>query len=343
MQVSAVIPTRNRAQCLDDLLDSLAAQTFPLSEVLIVDASDTPRADAELRQRHPSLAISSMHTDASVCRQRNLGIRRVTSPLILLCDDDMILSPDYVATLRAYMIDHSDVAAVSGLVVEPGQPPALLSQYPVESVGRLFFCFLFQLSVWGGIDHLRAAGPGRMVLAALRRYYRWRDNGVSAAGWPEVTRFERPAFRTRIWGLGASVLRRAWLPDPPYDEVLDAHGIGDNYGLCLALPGDRPVTVVTETWVHHQQSTINRLPRNVVHYRRTLSLHYFLSRCPAFSRRHRLVFLWSLAGKYLESRYAGDRERASSVLKILRLVVTGQNPYLLAYRAGGGSGVEPQL
>jgi hypothetical protein len=71
------------------------------------------------------------------------------------------------------------------------------------------------------------------------------------------------------------------------------------------------------------------------HYRRTLSLHYFLGRYPAFSRRHRLVFLWSLVGKYLESRYNGDQERAASILKILRLIVTGRNPYLRLSRRWG--------
>ena len=343
MNVSVVIPTRNRPDCLDDLLDSLAGQTFPLSAVIVVDSSDAPRSEEELRQRHPSLPITSLYSEASVCRQRNLGIRRVTSPLVFVCDDDIVVPPDYVATLRDYMIHHPDVAAVSGLVVEAGQTPAHLSQYPVESVGKLFFCFLFQLSVWGGIDHLQPSWLGRLPFALLRRYYTWRNNGLSAAGWPEITRFERPAFRTRVWGLGASILRRAWLEDPPYDEILDRHGIGDNFALCLCLPGERPVAVVTETWVQHKQSTMNRLPRNVAHYRRTLSLHYFLGRYPAFSRRHRLVFLWSLVGKYLESRYNGDQERAASILKILRLIVTGRNPYLQAYRAGGERFVQPQL
>jgi glycosyltransferase involved in cell wall biosynthesis len=75
MNVSVVIPTRNRPDCLDDLLDSLAGQTFPLSAVIVVDSSDAPRSEEELRQRHPSLPITSL-LRASVCGQRNLGIRR---------------------------------------------------------------------------------------------------------------------------------------------------------------------------------------------------------------------------------------------------------------------------
>jgi len=343
MNVSVVIPTRNRPECLDDLLASLAGQTFPLAEVIVVDSSDEPRSEEELRQRHPSLPMTYLCSEASVCVQRNLGIRQTTSPLVFVCDDDMVVPPDYVAKLRDYMVQHADVAAVSGLVVEPGQTTDHLSQYPVASVGELFFHFVFQLSVWGEIDHLQPSWLGRLPFALLRRYYTWRNNGLSAAGWPEITRFERPAFRTRVWGLGASILRREWLGEQPYDEIFDRHGIGDNFDLCLRLPGKRPVAVLTEAWVEHKKSTLNRLPSQVSHYRRTLSLHYFLSRYPAFSRRHRLAFLWSLVGKYLESRYAGDRERAASILKIARLIVTGRNPYVQAYHAGGGRFVEPLL
>ena len=343
MKVSAVIPTRNRPACLDALLDSLAAQTFPVAEVIVVDSSDKPRSDEELRQRHPRLPLIYLRSEASVCLQRNLGIRRVTSPLVFVCDDDMLVPPDYVAKLQDYIVHHPDVAAVSGLVVEPGQTTEHLSQYPVESVGQLFFQFLFQLSVWGEIDHLKPSWLGRIPFALLRRYYAWRNNGLSAAGWPEITRFERPAFRTRVWGLGASILRRECLGDQPYDEIFDRHGIGDNFDLCLRLPGERPVAVVTDAWVEHRKSTINRVPRNLSHYRRTLSLHYFLGKYPSFSRRHRFFFLWSLVGKYLASRYDGDQERATSIVKMFRLVVTGKNPYLQAYRTGGERFVQPMV
>ena len=309
----------------------------------MVDASDVPPAAEELRQRHPGLPLTCLYSEPSVCVQRNLGIRQVTSPLVFVCDDDMIVPPTYVATLRQYMLQHPEVAAASGLVVEPGQATDHLSQYPVKSVGELLFRFIFQLSVWGAIDHLQPSWIGRLPLALLRRYYAWRNNGLSAAGWPEITCFEPPAFRTRVWGLGASLLRRQWLGEQPYDEMFDRHGIGDNFDLCLRLPGERPVAVLTEAWVEHTKSTVNRLPREVSYYRRTLSLHYFLSRYPAFSRRHRLFFLWSLGGKYLESWYRGERQRAASTLHIMRLILRRRNPYVQAYRTGGVRFVAPTL
>lgn len=343
MNVSVVIPTRNRRECLADLLDSLAAQTYPLAEVIIVDSSDEPQTESDLQQRYPSLPISYLRSEASVCVQRNTGIRRVTSPLVFVCDDDMLAPPDYVAKLREYIINNPDVSAVSGLVIEPGQTKEHVSQYPVESVGQLFFHFVFQLSVWGEIDQLQPTGLKRIPFAFLQRYYKWRNNGLSAAGWPEVTQFTQPAFRVRVWGIGASMLRREVLEEQQYDEIFDRHGIGDNFDLCLRLPGERPVAVLTEALIEHKKSTINRVPSNLSHYRRTLSLHYFLSRYPEFSRINRIFFVWSLIGKYLESRYEGNPERASSILKMLRLVVTGRNPYLQAYHTGGVRFVQPTL
>jgi glycosyltransferase involved in cell wall biosynthesis len=342
MHVSVVIPTRNRPACLANLLTSLAAQTCPLAEVIVVDASDKPSSEQVLQQRYPSLPLTYLQSEASVCVQRNLGLRRATSPLVFVCDDDMVAPAGYVAQLRDYMVQHPDVAAVSGLVIEPGQAPQRLSQYPVTSVRQLLFRFIFQLSLWGGLDHLQPAWYERLPLAFLRRYYAWRNNGLSSAGWPEITRFEAPAFRVRVWGLGASLLRRAWLGEQPYEEMFDRHGIGDNFDLCLRLPGERPVAVLTQAWIEHRQSDVNRLSANVAYYRRTLCLHYMLSRYPAFSCWHRLAFLWSLLGEYLDSRASGNIERAGYILKIGRLIITGQNPYVQAYRIGGVRFVQPQ-
>lgn len=343
MEISVVVATRERPRCVHDLLVSLTAQERRPAEVLLVDASDDPSSAEELRRHHSSLPIVCLYCEASVCAQRNLGIRRAKSPLVFICDDDMVLPPDYLGQLHDYLVRHPDVAAASGLVVEPGQPRHKQSQYPVESLGRLCYRFLFQLSVWGEIDHLKPSGPNSLVFALLQRYYAWRNNGLSAAGWPEITHFEAPVFRTRVWGLGASLVRRECLGNEPYDEILDRHGIGDNYALCLKLPGERPVAILTDAWVEHRKSSINRLAPNLSHYRRTLTLHYCLSRYPFFSRRNRLCFVWSLLGKYLDSRAEGDRERASSILKMLRLIMTGKNPYLLAYRRGGARFVQPTL
>jgi len=359
MQVSVVVPTRNRRASLLRLLRSLAEQRFPLREVIVVDSSDVPASQAELQRPFPALRISYLVSTPSVCVQRNLGIRyarrgagpttqRQVQPgqqegpeLVFLCDDDMEVPPDYVGRLVGYLQDHPEVSAVSGLVIEPGQTEAAPSQYPVASLGELWFRFIFQLSLWGEITHLRASGLRRVLYRLLERYYTRKGNDVSGAGWPVVTCFQPPAFCTRIWGLGASIVRLDRLGDAPFDEVLDPNGIGDNYDVCLQLPGERPVAVLTEAHVSHHKSEDNRLPSHVAHFRRTLALHYFLRKHPVFSRWNRLLFLWSLLGQYLTTFRSRERDRRRDLRTVVGLIVTDRNPYVLARKQAVSAGTTP--
>lgn len=169
-----------------------------------------------------------------------------------------------------------------------------------------------------------------MLYRLLERYCSRKGNDVSGAGWPVVTCFQPPAFRTRILGLGVSIVRLDRLGDEPFDEVLDPNGIGDNYDVCLQLPGERPIAVLTDASVYHHKSEDNRLPFRIADFRRTLALHYFLRKHPVFSRWNRILFVWSLLGQYLHTFQAGDQDWRSDLLKLIGLVLTDRNPYVLA-------------
>lgn len=343
MKLSVVVPTRNRPDSLHRLLGTLARQDLPPDEVIVVDSSDAGEGPGELAGRHPSLTIRHLTSEPSVCVQRNIGVREARGRYVFLCDDDMEVPADYVSRLVAHLDAHPDVAAVSGIVVDRSPAGDDRTEFPVSSLGDLSFRFLFQLPIWGGIDGIRTGIPGKLPYAFLRRYYARRGNGLSAAGWPVITSFGAPSFRTRVWSLGASIIRRDVLGQSPYDEVLDKYGIGDNYDLSLKLPGARPIVVLTEARVYHHKAAENRLASSLASYRRTLALHYFLVKHPSFSRWNRLLFQWSLVGKALQAWRARDPDRTLAARRILRLVVTGRNPYVIAHRTGGVRTIAPVL
>jgi len=334
MKLSVVIPTRNRPDSLHRLLETLARQTCLPDEVIVVDSSDVAAEPGELGRRHPGLNLLHVASEPSVCAQRNLGVRQARGAYVFLCDDDMEVPPDYVSLLVAHLDAHPDVAAVSGIVVDRGPGGDDRTEFPVSSLGDLCFRFLFQLPIWGGVDGIETGAPGKLPYAFLKRYYARRANGLSAAGWPVITSFSAPFFRTRIWSLGASIIRRDALGPSPYDEGLDEFGIGDNYDVSLKLAGRRPIAVLTQARVYHHKAAENRLASSQASFRRTLALHYFLVKHPSFSRWNRLLFAWSIVGRLLEAWRARDPGRALAARRILRLVVTGRNPYVVAHRSG---------
>lgn len=327
-EVSVVIPTRNRAGSLLQLLSDLLKQVYPLKEVIIVDSSDEPMDQEELQGRYPLLNIRYYSSEASVCIQRNIGIGKASAPYVFLCDDDLTLPEDYVSVLMKYL-DCSGAGAASGLVMQK-YDGAWCYQYPPSSFGRLLFAFVFQHSLWGDVNNMKVTFWQQPLYKVIKKFYKHRKNSVSLAGWPVITEFELPVFRVDIYGLGASVVKKEWLLNSPYDEVLEAHGIGDNYGVAMGFPDKSSIHVVGDAKVYHHQSEENRLENHTSYYRRLLALHYFMKKNARFRWWNRSWFIWSLVGNLI--LFWNRREHFNATRKALSAVLRGKNPYWQAFR-----------
>lgn len=326
--VSVVIPTRNRPESLSRTLDALARQDRLPDEVVVVDASDRPPGEDALRAAHPGLPIVLLRAPAGVCSQRNAGIRRARGSHVLLCDDDIEPPPHYLSTLLDYLDDHPGAGAVSGLVCEPDRSGDSALEFSAPRIRSLLFAFLFQGTVWGDTEAIVGGPLAALPLRLVKRWYRHRGNTWSAAGWPLVTQVQRPVFHTRIYGLGASLIRRDWLLASRYDERLGTHGIGDNYGVALGFPEGSRVAVLADLRVLHHRAVENRLNQADTYFQRVLALDYFMRTRPQFSRLNTLWLAWSLVGNLI--RFALQRRRAllGRTIRALGVVVTGRNPIL---------------
>jgi GT2 family glycosyltransferase len=113
-RISLVICTRDRPDDLARCLASLAEQTRPPDQVLVVDNASSDhrtRAVAEaagvdyVYEPRPGLDIA-----------RNAGARAATGDLVLYTDDDVVLHPRWVERIAA-AFDAADIMVVTGLVL----------------------------------------------------------------------------------------------------------------------------------------------------------------------------------------------------------------------------------
>jgi glycosyltransferase involved in cell wall biosynthesis len=342
LEVGVVIPTRSRPESLHRLLRALGRQDTPPGHVIVVDAGDPPLDPAALADVHRALPLTHLVAPPGVCAQRNAGLALVRQRYVLLCDDDIEPPPDYLRRLADFLDAEPGISAATGVLSEPGHDGGYATGLAAPSFRQLLFAFLFQLTVWGDVEATRGPAPARPLIALMRRWYRRRGNGFSLAGWPLFTRVRGPVARTSSYGLGAAMIRRDRLPPSPFDERLGPHGIGDNYGVALALPGERPIAVLTDLPVRHHRAAENRLDPVEAHFDRVLALDYFVRTRPRTPRLATAFLAWSLLGLALRAALRARGRLLRRELRALALVVTGRNPLLRTPAGPPASGAEPR-
>jgi glycosyltransferase involved in cell wall biosynthesis len=151
--VSVVIPTYNRpvalARCLKPLLQA------PIDEIIVVDDStteikDTNKSFIESANNgfHPRVKHITHKGRTSEPIARNKGIRATEGDIVLLLDDDMVLTSNYVfKTLKIAFELHPEVGIICGRIVEVGQrtvdPPFYLNIWLADFLSKITgFVFL---------------------------------------------------------------------------------------------------------------------------------------------------------------------------------------------------------
>lgn len=326
LTISVVIPTRNRPESLGRLLHSLERQIRLPDEVIVVDASDPPLDGEQLKLDYPNLALSYLHTVPSVCHQRNAGIALALGSHVLLCDDDIELPDNYLSELANFTQANPDAGCVTGFVCERDQAGRFSGSFSTPTTRHLLFAFLFQLTVWGDVEATGGSPLLRMGAELAKRWYRLRGNTWSLAGWPLVTQVREAVVATSIYPLGAALVRRDWLLSSPYDEELGPHGIGDNYGVALGFPQQRPIRVLTSLKALHHRDPRNRPAPEQVFYLRVLALERFMRRDQRFSLINRVFLAWSLLGSAAVFLARRKTRLFIAAVRALVVVLTGDNP-----------------
>src|SRR5207302_9845493 len=97
MSISAIVPVWNGRELLERLLASLAAQTEPAVELLVVDNGSRDGAPELARQR--GARVISMGRNAGFAAAVNRGIHEAKGEWIAILNNDVELAPDYFEKL----------------------------------------------------------------------------------------------------------------------------------------------------------------------------------------------------------------------------------------------------
>ena len=99
--ITATVCNFNGLEYLQDCLDALLAQTYPLSEIVVYDNASTDGSVAFLEMKFPKVRVVAMERNEGPCPVRNRGLREAQHALVLQVDSDIVLHPECVAQLVA--------------------------------------------------------------------------------------------------------------------------------------------------------------------------------------------------------------------------------------------------
>lgn len=142
--VSVVILSYNRPEFLQQALQSIAAQTYPKLEIIVVDnPSPTSQRIRAMVAVFPAVRLIAMQENAGYTGGMNEGIRQSHGEYIYLTEDDMITDPRAIAAMAAYAESDPQAAIVSGIdfnergaMVHAGGFVQLGPKYSLFLIGR---------------------------------------------------------------------------------------------------------------------------------------------------------------------------------------------------------------
>lgn len=139
MLLSVIIPTRNRAAHLADLLDSLAAQepvTFDW-EVIVVDNASTDDTPEVARQKAAALPITIRYAhepNLGLHHGRHRGAKEAAGTFLGYLDDDMILAPTWIQGVTMAAQGRADAVVGRVLPQWEVQPPGWVKALASEGI-----------------------------------------------------------------------------------------------------------------------------------------------------------------------------------------------------------------
>lgn len=281
--LSVVIPTYNAAHVIGVQLAALHAQQgAPSFDVIVADNGSTDDLRAVVdswKENLPGLRRVDASRGRGVSVARNVGIEHSSSDRILICDADDQVSPVWVASMAAGLLDHPLVSGPVDTTLLSGRSATWV---PVEQRTTGLF------KTWQG----RTYGIGCNL--GLRREV-WEAVGGFDESYPAGA--EEIDFAWRAWDLG---YRFGYVEDAliHYRIRTDLRGVlhqqyNSGRGTATLYAAFRPAEVVPKS-----------IPRRVHH--ELLLLKQFPWRGGGDARRSWLTLMAFEAGKLVEARRLGS-------------------------------------
>jgi glycosyltransferase involved in cell wall biosynthesis len=115
--VSVVMPTYNKSPHLREAIASVAAQTFPGWELIVVDDGSTDNTSQVLAQyRDVRIKVHTLPSNVGRSRARNIAIGHAKGRYIAICDSDDVSAATRFERQVSFLDSHPEIGIVSSFI-----------------------------------------------------------------------------------------------------------------------------------------------------------------------------------------------------------------------------------
>lgn len=158
MQLTVVIPTRNRCADLVKAVESVCAQTRLPEELMVVDQSpghESRLAVEALLASHPRIGLTYIHDPeiTGLIDAKRAAVKHAKGDLVYFLDDDVVLEPEYIEEMERGFSLQADMMGCCGLVTNPPPMP-----WGYDVIFHLFHRGFFRDAKVGTFGNYRGRG-----------------------------------------------------------------------------------------------------------------------------------------------------------------------------------------
>ena len=159
---AVIIPTHNRVELLQKVLDSILSQTVPV-EIYVMDDACSDGTEAMVRRKYPQVFFHREEIAKGPTFQRNKAAAMTRAPILVTIDDDCILASEKTLEQTLEGFDHPRVAGVTLPFIN------VLASQTVRTGAKKDGRVLATLDYYGGMVALRR--DVYQGLGGYRTYY----------------------------------------------------------------------------------------------------------------------------------------------------------------------------
>lgn len=97
--ISAVIVNYNGGKCIIKSIHTLYQQEIQLKEIIVIDNGSTDGSIDLIKTNFPNVQLIELGKNTGASKARNIGLKKCTTELVLILDDDVYLSKDCLSQM----------------------------------------------------------------------------------------------------------------------------------------------------------------------------------------------------------------------------------------------------